>query len=111
MIFATTTQGKLVCLDLGGQRAWEREWGPGRRQRLTMRVSHEGRPWVGVGGSLIEIDHDGRDSGRIELARDGGERLGSFLLASDSDYACLYRPGVPGTSGPTITKLDPSGST
>jgi len=109
-IFVTTNKGKLACLDLAGVRVWEREWASGVFLRLILRVAEDGRPWVGVGGVLIEIDHDGRDRRTFEVARDDRERLGSFLLAPDGFYVCLNHAGPPGSSGPKITKLEPSGS-
>src|SRR3954452_11177285 len=90
-IFVTTDKGKLACLDLAGVRIWEREWASGVFLRLILRVADDGRPWVGVRGVLIEIDHDGSDRSSIDLPRDDGEWLGSFLLAPDGFYACVYR--------------------
>ncbi|SIN93817.1 hypothetical protein SAMN05444166_1697 [Singulisphaera sp. GP187] len=89
---------------------WEREWTIRSHRPLTLRVADDGRPWVGLGDLLIEIDHDGRNLKTLDLARDDRERLGSFLLAPDGVYACLYRPGAPRTWGPRVLKLGPSGS-
>lgn len=110
-IFLTTIEGKLACFDLAGVRIREPEWSPDLSRRLILRVADDGRPWVGVGESLVEIDHDGRDGRTLEVVRDDRERLGSFLITPKGFYLCLYRPGPLGPSGPTITKLGPSGMT
>jgi hypothetical protein len=110
-VFALTTDGELACIDLTEMRLWERNWGLSRPQQLSLRLSDQGRPWVNMGGVLIEVDHDGSDLKSPDVARDDDERLGSFLLAAGGIYACLYRPGAPVKFGPTVTRLDPSGST
>ncbi len=110
-IFATTTEGRLVCFDLTGVRSWERRWISHRHSPLPLRVSGEGRPWVGVNGAITGFDHDGRNIGTITFACGDQERLGSFLLAPEGYYGCLHRPGASGASGPRVVKLDPSGST
>lgn len=109
-VFVTTIGGKLSCLDPAGGRMWERGWTLDRFRRLVLRIAADGRPWVGVDNCLIEVDHDGRDRRRIEIGPDDRERLGSFLLAPDGFYACLCRPGPPGSSGPRVLMLDTSGS-
>lgn len=109
-IFAVTSNGMLICLGGSCRKAWERRWPTSRSQPITLRVAEDGRSWIGLGDSLIEIDHDGNDRTRLSLDQGDRERLGSFLLAPDGFYACLYRPGMSGHMEPRITKLDPSGS-
>jgi hypothetical protein len=120
-IIVVTAQGKVVGIDGSGWRAWERRWPVDPfSHRLTLRVADDGRPWVGHGGVLTEIDHDGSDRTSLEVARGDGEQLGSFLLAPDGFYVCLYRPRStrrrlfrPRSTGrlePRVMKLDPSGS-
>jgi outer membrane protein assembly factor BamB len=121
-IFVVTSHGKVVGIDSSGWRAWERRWlvDPCSTPRLTLRVAHDGRPWVAHGGGLTQIDHDGRDRTSIRVARDDGEKLGSFLLAPDGLYVCLYRrkstrrrlfrTRSTGRLEPRVMKLDPSGS-
>lgn len=52
-VFVTTTDGTLACLDSTGGRIWERGWTLDRFRRLALRIDADGRPWIGVGGSLI----------------------------------------------------------
>ncbi len=108
-IFVVTSHGKVVGIDSSGWRAWERRWPASSLHRLTLRVAHDGRPWVGHGHRLTEINHDGSDKKLIDLACDEGERLGSFLLAPDGFYVALYRPGTRRSLEPRVMKLDPSG--
>ncbi len=109
-IFAVTTSGTLIAMDPMGRCAWERRWETSRSQPLTLRVSDEGHPWVGVGGVLGEIDRDGRDLRTLAVARDDRERIGSFLLAPDGFHVLLFRPGTSDDLGPRATKLDPTGT-
>jgi hypothetical protein len=109
-ILVTTSDGKLICLDPEGRRIWDRARVMDIYQRLTLRVADDGRAWIGLGGVLIEINHDGRDVTTIDLDREDGERLGCFLLAPDGFYVCLCRPGYTGELEPRIIKLAPSGS-
>ena len=109
-IFVVTSHGKVVGIDSSGWRAWERRWPASSLHRLTLRVANDGRPWVGYGHRLMEIDHDGSDRRAFDLTRDGSERLGSFLLAPEGFYVALYRPGSRRSLEPRVMKLDPSGS-
>lgn len=88
-IFVVTSHGKVVGIDSSGWRAWERRWPISESQRLTLRVADDGRPWVGHGHRLTEIDHDGSDRRSFDLPQDDAERLGSFLLIPDGFYVAL----------------------